>query len=505
MRKTIQMERIAGFVLAMVMVLAMTVTAYAATIQIAGGAEGAVYSAYQLLHATDGGEGKFAYTLNEKYTAILQGVTGKATQEEVVAYIEMLDSEGIRTFADVVYERIKTASLTAEYTTDKDVFSEVKQGYYLIAETALGNTGDGATDAYSLVMLSTAGKENITINTKEGVPTVSKTVQEKNDSEGTTGDGQVSADYDIGDEIEFTLTGTVSGQIANYEKYYYEFADRMENMTYVHDSVQILVDGTDKTEDFTTVWNEVDKKLTISCADIKDLGLTLTDASKIVVTYKAALDSTAVSGTQGNKNSVSVKYSNDPYNYQDGNGDYVTGDTPVDTTVIFTYNAIVNKVDGDGNALEGAGFTLYKFNGTEYVKLGEELRGSTTFEFKGLDAGKYKLSETTVPAGYNRVEDIEFEVVSVITGDPGALEKLEVKDTNGNTIGTSDTSVDATNHIFTIQLTNGELITNVENRAGSMLPETGGRGTRIFYMAGAMLILGTAVICIVRRRMNHKE
>ena len=59
------------------MVIAMGVTVYAADITITNGAAGSEYAAYKLLNATDGGEGKFAYTLNDKYAAALKEVTGK--------------------------------------------------------------------------------------------------------------------------------------------------------------------------------------------------------------------------------------------------------------------------------------------------------------------------------------------------------------------------------------------------------------------------------------------
>lgn len=55
---------------AMVMAFAMGVTVYAADITITNGAAGSEYAAYRLLNATDGGEGKFAYTLNDTCSSI---------------------------------------------------------------------------------------------------------------------------------------------------------------------------------------------------------------------------------------------------------------------------------------------------------------------------------------------------------------------------------------------------------------------------------------------------
>ena len=44
---------------------------------------------------------------------------------------------------------------------------------------------------------------------------------------------------------------------------------------------------------------------------------------------------------------------------------------------------------------------------------------------------------------------------------------------------------------------------DVINQAGSVLPSTGGIGTTIFYIAGAVLVLGAAAIVIARRKAEQ--
>ena len=46
---------------------------------------------------------------------------------------------------------------------------------------------------------------------------------------------------------------------------------------------------------------------------------------------------------------------------------------------------------------------------------------------------------------------------------------------------------------------------DVQNNTGSELPSTGGIGTYIFYIAGAILVLGAAIVLIARKRSAATE
>ncbi|MGM9538975.1 MAG: SpaA isopeptide-forming pilin-related protein, partial [Candidatus Onthomonas sp.] len=118
----------------------------------------------------------------------------------------------------------------------------------------------------------------------------------------------------------------------------------------------------------------------------------------------------------------------------------------------------------------------------------------TTFTFSGLDDGDYRLTETTTPAGYNTIEDIYFTITAEheIESDNPALTSLSGNVTTGEITFTSST-------------TEGSLSTNVVNKAGSTLPETGGMGTTIFYVLGGILVVGAVVLLVTKKRMNGEK
>lgn len=501
-------KKLASFILAfaMVMAIAMPSVVMAAdgksTITIDGATAGSEYVAYKLFDATDDGNGHFSYTVNSKYEAVLKEVTGKTSGAEIVKYLNGIkdNAAAVREFADKVYAKVK--DMTVDYTAANGVFAEVDQGYYLIAQTKIGTN-----EAYSLVMLGTAGKKALTVTPKTGVPTFEKKIKEKNDSTGVESDWQDASDYDIGDKVPFKLTGTVSDKYDNYKTYYYAFHDKMDDtLQFNSNSVVVKING-----------NEIDKsKYTLNTTtsdgctfevifnDLKTVSPTKPE--NVTVEYTATLKDTAKLGSEGNFNKGKLEFNNNPYYEGEGKPEK-PGETPWDEVVVFTYKLIANKTDGQGNALAGAGFTLYKFDKdtNAYVKVKEIEAGKTTkFEFTGADAGKYKLVETTVPDGYNKADDLVFEVKgtyeAVNKTDPlkaPTLTKLEILDEKGNSITGED-------KVFTTNLAAGTATTNIKNLTGSELPSTGGMGTTVLYAAGTLMILAAAAFLVMKKKAESK-
>ena len=116
--------------------------------------------------------------------------------------------------------------------------------------------------------------------------------------------------------------------------------------------------------------------------------------------------------------------------------------------------------------------------------------------FKGLGAGTYTLTEVVTPTGFNTADPITFTIEittpeTVTTGTEKATYSVKDITPEGTTIGLNGN--DATTGIYE---------TNVIDKSGSTLPSTGGIGTTIFYIVGAILVLGAGILLVTRRRMN---
>lgn len=339
------------------------------------------------------------------------------------------------------------------------------------------------------------------VEIKSDVPTVVKKVKDANDSTGTTSDWQDSADYDIGDDVPYQITGSMPNNIADYTTYKYTFTDTMsKGLTYTANTAKIMIGITDVTSSFTeNVTNTKDGSTTVTwtCKNLKGInGVTLDANTKVVVTYSAKLNEKAVIGSAGNPNEVDLTYSNNP----NKGGKDETGRTPKDKNIVFTYKTIVNKVDPEQKPLKGAAFTLQKKikktdGTTEYQDVKTITAGdTTTFEFTGLDDGDYKLTETTTPAGYNTITPVEFTI--------SAEHDTDSADPKLTSLSGNVTTGEAT---FTADKDAGSLTTDIVNKKGSTLPTTGGRGTTMIYIIGAALVVLAGVVLAMRKKTSSME
>ena len=501
MKKMKHAKKLASLLMALVMVLGMsvgtTVTAFADdtySITINNSTEGHTYEAYQI----------FTGDLHEGVLSNIEwgsSVSNSAALTDAAAVAKKLDPSYTgedKITVDALLGMVTLGNPVANSgKTEKPyVISSLAAGYYLVKDKDGSVTGEG--DAYTEYIVKVVG--NVTTEPKSDVSRVEKKVKDTNDSTGETSGWQDSADYDIGDSVPFQLKATLADNVSSYTTYKVVFHDTLSGgLTYKGDA-KVLSNNTDVTSNFTITENN--GTLTISCDNVKEFGAT--DNSVITVEYTATLNGNAVIGSTGNTNKVKLEYSNNPNKSESGNNE--TGNTPEDTVVVFSYKTIINKVtknpDYDPKVegseeyipLTGAEFTLEK-----YIKKTDTWKAitvaksddGTTFTFSGLDDGDYRLTETKTPAGYNTIDPIEFTITAT-HGINKEHNKVELISLAGG-----DTTIE-----FTPNITDGSLSADVVNQAGSTLPETGGMGTTLLYIIGAILVVGAGVLLVARRRMH---
>ena len=509
-----KMRKIFAVLLTVAMVMGLNLTAFAAegdetySITINNSATGHTYEAYQIfageLYAEDGKDPVLSNI--EWGTGVSED--GKTAMGDAEAKAESLKTTAdAEAFAQEVAQYLTDEKATSKYDEDAKqyVIENLEPGYYLIKD--MDNSLDNTTEGYTSYILKVV--EDVTTDVKSGSTTAVKKVDDKNDSNTTENEiiWQDSADHDIGDRVSFKLEATIAENYADYDTYYLAFHDKeSEGLTFDASSVEVYVDGKLITSGYEVVTATEDGcTFEVVFEDLKAID-DVQAGSVITVTYESELNEKAVIGSEGNPNTMYAEFSNNPNSDQGGDqdDDEDRGKTEDDTVIVFTYKVIVNKVDEDGKALTGAEFTLEKFvvdeNGTDEldgvkgtwtaIDTVETTPGST-FTFEGLDDGEYRLVENDAPDGYNKIDPIYFTVTAshdIESDDPQLTALSGIAETGEIT--------------FTADVDAGSLSTDVENKQGATLPETGGIGTTIFYVVGAILVLGAAVLLITKKRMS---
>ena len=436
--------------------------------------------------------------------------------------------------------------------------SGLEAGYWLFLTATAGKPDGKSTDAFtSPVYAVIDGKSPTTVTPKKGVPTVEKKVLD--DADAVASDIKVSdkwkdvADSQIGQEVNYKLTGTIASNYATFSTYAYKFTDVLsDGLDFVGGSVEVYAvnGGTYSPIDaskYDVAWANntltVDFKVDGIKKGLKDVAGV--DANtQIVVFYKAKLNGSAVIGNAaegnkgGNPNTVKLEYSNNPY--AEG-----TGTTIEDTVADFAFKLNLNKVDqGTEKGLAGAVFAIQSDDANtqgQYVaskadaaagvvagqlvtvadanKLPEYVKFTSGDDGKiavsGLDAGSYKVTEVQAPGdAYTKADPFTFTItpnyddstmkVSSLTAAVSNADKGRTDIAFGTLDGTAgDHKLTGTEGTGT-NAAAGEVTINVGNAKSVGLPITGLDGVTLTWVAGgAVLVIGVAHL--IRSRREESE
>ncbi len=464
---------------------------------------------------------------NEKVEAAVKGViteiepsaniaTAQDAAEWIKGHVMGTDEEFRVTSESAAYKIAAAVSAvtnldgSSDYTTTSNgVANNLSHGYWLFVTDASTVTG---VEAATAPIFTVVGDEAVKINEKTSIPTVNKEVKEN----GTWGN---VSDSQIGEEIEYRLTGSVADNIDTFTTYTYEFHDHLSvGLEAIPSSVAVTINGqpVQPTNNYNvklTDTLDASKKVTghdlmISFTDLKAAAkasnVTLTKNSKVVVTYKAKLTRDAEYTATGNTNEVTLVYSNDPMSKGTGTS------TPKKVTD-YVFGLDITKVE-EGNADKklAAGFKVKVVNNGDSASAGKWLKDDGTLvetkenasEFMtdatsgkvlipGLVKGTYEIAETTTPSGYNTIAPFQITVTPTYD-ENGKLSTLAVgEDVEKVTPGTANGSV---------------MSITIENKKGSGLPLTGLNGVTFTWIAGgAVLCIGVAHLIRSRKQAEESE
>lgn len=477
-------RKLASLLLALVMVFALATTAFASetvtppttgTITVDNPRADQEYKAYKIFDVVYDTKGHYSYTIdstsvwfNTVDTYSKQTNSGLTlAQVGVTTYVVTTTSDfSAPPFAEALKAAVgeKTDGITLTKASGKATATNLDLGYYFVASTS------GA-----LCNLTTTNPD--------------VTIHDKNDMPFEKTDNKVSAD--VGETVNYTITGKVP-DTTGFETYTYEIADTMsEGLTFNRNSLAVKVGSADVTADTdkcTIIYDATTTPNTFKLSiNVKNFNI----GDDIVVTYDATINEKAVEKISYNE--ATLTYSNDPTDSAK------TTTTPAQKQEVYTSKIVIDKYETGkpGTKLPGAEFVLcrkapnddaqyaavqndiqyYRWDeATKTVSWVDDIDAATKVTtdnkgeafFEGLADGTYYLVETKAPAGYN---PLTAPVPVTVAGSSTDITKLSVT-------------------------------AKVENQAGTLLPSTGGVGTTVFYVLGAVLVLGAVVLLVTKKRMS---
>ncbi len=512
---------------------------------------------------TDDGAALIAALNAKKSDLGIDELASNATVNQVAAQLAKIkDADNIQLLAKVFNETgvlTKTAAKPLAKSGTKYTNTELADGWYLILDESdplvSGETAGVKVRSANLLKIV----EDTEAVAKHSLPSVEKKIVE--------GTQKVDANSaSIGDTVNYEIK-TKSPDVTGYDKYYFVLNDTLSKGLTYDDTLTVTLGGspltldedgtgTDKNGQYYLVQGTYSATtgttLKIVFKDCVDLFKDVDPGTDIVVTYKATLNENAVITDAGNPNTVNLQYSNDPNADTDSTNttdepkdSEPTGKTPDDEVKTYTTALKLMKKDNKGTPLAGAAFRLtgngvnkvitvgkcfVKADDGSYFKLKDgtytedgsgdaALYESTTQKYKleeqatitqnttegsevyveafvdangvltftGLGDGDYTITEIVVPEGYQEASDVTIKIASAPTLD------------GPNWTVTKDSTTPLTaNTAYQYEF-------EVQNIQKSNLPTTGGIGTKLFYLLGGMLAVGSGIVLVTKKRMSDAE
>ena len=446
----------------------------------------------------------------------------------------------------VIASKLEKTGVWTKTSAGSSSLTGLDAGYWLFLTDTAGKPAGKSTDAFtSPVYTVIDGTSETTVEPKKSVPTVEKKILDNSKVKGSDITGETDwvdvADSQVGQEVNYKLTGTIADNYASYDSYSYEFTDTLtKGLSYVEDQTKVYAVNKDSSNKDTYI--DISSYFDVRSTKNADETTTLTVVAKagehgkhlkeisdvnantrIVVFYKAKLNASAViaganNQPNGNLNTVTLKYSNNPM--VEG-----TGTSAPDTVENYTYGLKINKVDlGTEAPLANAEFTI-KNAKEKYVAEGGKLSDTEfvhttgddgSIRLTGLDAGTYTVTEKNAPNGYTAVSSFEFTIDPTIkdNGQGYRLTNLEGKlDSKGQNDKVIDGLTDRKSGDYKLTKTNkseknadGTFNITVGDTKKVGLPLTGLNGVTFTWIAGgAVLCIGVAHLIRSRKQAEESE
>lgn len=540
-------SRIMAAVFAMILVLGMNMTALADSTLTVNGTKvnGGNVTAYKLFDRTEQtieGKKAVAYTLSSKYAGYFsekvdscKDKNGDALSEAAYNYVAGLAGDAkkaeLSQFAADMWKWISENNVANDGTApaaDTTTEMTLGAGYYLIFPAGAATlTGEAKSPA---ILQDVDGTNPVNVTLKSEYPTLEKKVATT-----PAGTPALAGTVKPGDTVTYTITSKVP-DVSGYTKgYKFVIKDTLsDGLTFNEGTVSVKIGANDLVAPNYELKTGTDAAPNTFTLELKNM--TTEEGGKqvpntaiyptgetITLTYTATVNEKAVTGIDPNTNKAKVEYSNKPG--EDGTGESEEVEAKVYTFEfgIFKYSLKDGTVDeaSNRNPLANAQFKLYADEAhNKEIKLVEEtgkvyrqakddtetavdyIETDTTgrVTIKGLKEGTYYLAETKAPAGFNKlVGDIKVEIGNPVY-DTTDTTKLNSYDVTYTMPGETSSSIKVT------VPTDANLAENpVLNKAGSVLPSTGGMGTVVFTIAGAAIIGLMLVSSLVSKKRKRSE